>query len=66
MKTHLILIIVFATLFTVTGCFFFSPKPPPISWDELQEKQEATFGAGFDKVWDASLVALSGAAVGSR
>jgi len=58
-KTHVIVILGLAAIFMVTGCFIFTPKPPPITWDELQEKQEATFGASFDKVWDASLVALS-------
>ncbi|MBD3285971.1 hypothetical protein GF359_05720 [candidate division WOR-3 bacterium] len=59
MKTRVILIVALGALFTVTGCFFFAPKPSPITWDELQERQEATFAATFDEVWDASLVALS-------
>lgn len=46
---------------TMTGCFIFgtSHRESPITYDELQAKQRVTFGAGFDRVWDATLASLS-------
>lgn len=44
----------------ITGCFFFGTRrEPPITWDELQQKQQVTFAAPYDKVWDAALSALT-------
>jgi len=59
MKGYWKVVITLFALAAVTGCFMFSPPKPPITWDELQAKQEVTFGASFDLVWNSALVALS-------
>lgn len=42
------------------GCFFFgSRREPPISYEELGEKQRVTFPYAYDRVWDATLAALT-------
>jgi len=44
---------------TMTSCFIFGTRKPPITYDELMAKQHVTFAASYDKVWDATLGALS-------
>jgi hypothetical protein len=47
------------TSLTLTGCFLFRSRKPPITYEELEAKQRVTFGATYDRVWDACLAALS-------
>ncbi|MBN2380018.1 hypothetical protein JXM67_09485 [candidate division WOR-3 bacterium] len=59
MKRYLKVLAPIIILISLTGCFFFGQRKPPISWDELQEKQKVTYLSAYDDVWDAALVALS-------
>ncbi len=59
-KVYAILTLAAIVGLTLTGCFFtVRHRPPPISWEELQEKQRVTFNSSYDRVWDAALVALA-------
>lgn len=60
MKRIFTMLAVFALVaFAMTGCFIFGTRKPPITYEELQAKQQVTFTAPYEAVWDACLVALS-------
>jgi hypothetical protein len=44
---------------SMTSCFIFGTRKPPITYEELQAKQRVTFGASYDKVWDACITAFA-------
>lgn len=60
-KRFVVLVALMVAAALATGCFFFgiSHREPPITWDELQQKQRVTFAAPYDRVWDAALTALT-------
>lgn len=60
MKNLLKLSAITVIVTVLSGCFFFGTKrEPPITYEELEEKQRVEYAASYEKVWDAALAALT-------